>query len=354
MARTFTLSQLITRSKQRCDMENSGLISDSEWSGLISTAYGELYSELVRAGARYFERTRTISAIAATYASGTLTVVAKASLVQGETVDLDDGYGLLTFEIDVAGTGVSSGNVQVNVSADTTSTNVGATFEAAINAATHEDGRAFAITATNTAGSVALVHDETGEIGNQTCSESVAVATFAVTDMTGGGQTYRLPTDHLSTVGVFYVPNSSSEWITLTERMAQEHYRGSGSSGGYSTGWSVHNSFIRLTPFPGVGQTYKLRYVPQNPDLTGAPVSTKVDVVTPDGEAFIVSHVAVEALSKESSDVVGAVAARERMRARIIEWATLRSLHELRKPMVDDLLSGGDDDGDYRLGFGGL
>src|SRR5690606_28666542 len=61
MARTFTLGTLVTRCKQRCDMENQGLIADSERKGLISTVYGEFYSLIVDSGARYFEAQGTVA-----------------------------------------------------------------------------------------------------------------------------------------------------------------------------------------------------------------------------------------------------------------------------------------------------
>jgi len=42
------------------------------------------------------------------------------------------------------------------------------------------------------------------------------------------------------------------------------------------------------------------------------------------------------------------------MRERVRTWATLRNLHSMRSPMVDDQLGQRGDAGDYRYGFGGL
>lgn len=62
MARTFTLSELRTKVRERCDMQNTEFVSDSELSGYISASYTWLYDLLVRKGLRYFESTQTITA----------------------------------------------------------------------------------------------------------------------------------------------------------------------------------------------------------------------------------------------------------------------------------------------------
>lgn len=78
-----------------------------------------------------------------------ITCVAKANLVDGETVtievfsqktsrEMSDPYtaksAVKVYELDVNGTGVTAGNVQVNVSADVTNINVAARLAAAITA----------------------------------------------------------------------------------------------------------------------------------------------------------------------------------------------------------------------------
>ncbi len=63
-----------------------------------------------------------------------LTLVAKASLVDGETITIAINGATVIYEFDVNGTGVASGHVQVNVSADTTAANVAARLKTAINA----------------------------------------------------------------------------------------------------------------------------------------------------------------------------------------------------------------------------
>ena len=66
MPRNIALRDLITRSQQRCDRENDGHISRSEWQSLISSSYAELYTAIVESGMRYFETEATITATGAT------------------------------------------------------------------------------------------------------------------------------------------------------------------------------------------------------------------------------------------------------------------------------------------------
>ena len=61
MARTVTLGTLVTRCKQRADMEGQSFISDTEWKTLISLQYAELYALLAETGMRYFETEADIS-----------------------------------------------------------------------------------------------------------------------------------------------------------------------------------------------------------------------------------------------------------------------------------------------------
>ena len=72
--RRFTLGQLVTRCQQRADMENQSLVNDttgsSEWKFYISSAYSELYSEVVNSGMRHFEKVDAIT----TDGTGTYTI----------------------------------------------------------------------------------------------------------------------------------------------------------------------------------------------------------------------------------------------------------------------------------------
>jgi hypothetical protein len=115
-----------------------------------------------------------------------MTTVAVADLVDGETFTLNDGYSALVFEFDKNGTGVTAGRVQVNVSTDTTADHVRDRIIAVINVALHTDGTPFRITAVSGgAATVSLKNDRPGTQGNTTSAETVANATFALSNMAG-------------------------------------------------------------------------------------------------------------------------------------------------------------------------
>lgn len=63
--RSVLLSAIVTRCKQRADMENDGHIGTTEWQTLISEMVGELHELADEAGLRYFETTATITATGA-------------------------------------------------------------------------------------------------------------------------------------------------------------------------------------------------------------------------------------------------------------------------------------------------
>ncbi len=123
-------------------------------------------------------------------ARGTITVVAVASLVDGETFVITDGYGVAwTFEFDVNGTGVTAGRIRVNVSTDTSASDVRDRTITAINAATKTvGGESKTLTVQAWSGGTAIVNVRAtvpGSDWNQTITEAVANGSFAVTGLTG-------------------------------------------------------------------------------------------------------------------------------------------------------------------------
>jgi hypothetical protein len=214
MPRTFTLGALVTRVKQRCDAEGQDFISDTEWKGLISTSYAELYSLVAETGLRYFEATEVIT--------------------------------------------------------------------------------------------------------------------------TTGVESYTEPAAMLSTVGVDYIVSLQGERRALYELMPQERNRFRGLSG-TAVAYELIDDQLYLHPKPPTGQTYHWHYIPQPADLSSSLDAVTVDVVTPDGEAFLVWAVAVQAKEKEGVDASLAIAERERARERVVQWATLRSLHGARRKVPDDI-----------------
>jgi len=121
--------------------------------------------------------------------TGSITTVAKANLSDGETFVISDGTNpAVTFYFDVTGTytpgsGYDATNIRVNVSGDTTADDVRDTCIAAIDGV----GAGLLVDASNGgAATVTLTHDQGGSAGNQTVTETVSDAGFAVSGLTGG------------------------------------------------------------------------------------------------------------------------------------------------------------------------
>jgi hypothetical protein len=116
-------------------------------------------------------------------ATGTITAVAGASLVDGETFTINDGINTPTvFEFDSGG-GVGGGNVAVTFTGGDSASTVAASILAAINGV----GATLLVTASSGGGAVTNVtHDRGGTVGNNAITETVANAGFIVTGLTGG------------------------------------------------------------------------------------------------------------------------------------------------------------------------
>jgi len=342
--RIFTLGDLVLRSKQRCDMENNDSIDTDEWKNILQSVNAELYGIVADIDPLYWRQERKFTSVASGYATATLTAAAKANLVDAETFELHDGYGKLVFEIDVAGTGISvADRITCNVSGDTTAIQVATTLHTAINAATHVDGTAFGITSTdNGDGTLTLTNDVAGRLGNQKTAESVAYAStpstrFKIADFTGGGDSYPLPVDMLTLLGVDYLVNSTTgERSRLRWIMHPHRNLWTGDTGAHAAAFSLEGQYIRLYPPGASGEVYYMIYVPQAPDLVHENDNYQVDVVTADGENFLLWGAAVTALQSRRQDVSGALAERERARSRVVNWAQNRVAGESRYQVVDD------------------
>lgn len=149
------------------------------------------------------------------------------------------------------------------------------------------------------------------------------------TEATISLSTFALPSDHLATVGVDFVMDAAGRRRSLVETMAQERSAVKGQTG-EAWFYALVAQTIELYPVPGTG-TYKHIYVPQPPDISASADGTNVDVITPDGEAFIIWGVAVKALAKSESDVRLAMTEREAARERLRSWAQLRSFNTPRR-----------------------
>lgn len=139
---------------------------------------------VVKAGETRRYRNRYESGIAfrsGTAATGTVHVLDAAALLDGETVVIDDGFGPVTFEFDLAGNGVTPGNVAVTLASGDLQPTVRDKLIDAINGSTLQITAASAGIA-----DIALVNQNLGAFGNIAIVETVGNPAFTVTGMAGG------------------------------------------------------------------------------------------------------------------------------------------------------------------------
>lgn len=122
------------------------------------------------------------------HSSGSITCVAVASLIDGETVTIDDGVNAASvFEFDVAGDGVGGGNVQVNVSGVSTAQEVRDLLLAAIQGEYMTGALKVKAQASSSTVEILLWNElpyfATGDVA---ITETVANAGFVVRGMSGG------------------------------------------------------------------------------------------------------------------------------------------------------------------------
>jgi hypothetical protein len=154
---------------------------------------------------------------------------------------------------------------------------------------------------------------------------------------TDGTADYAEPAAHLSTVGVDWVVSASTgERRALFELMHQERNAFTGQTGGNAVAFQHIDDTMYLYPTPPSGQTYEWRYIAQPTDYSASADNTTIDIVTPDGEGFIIWGVVARALAKEGSDTRDARFEREAARERVQNWATLKMLSNPRRRIVDE------------------
>ena len=91
---------------------------------------------------------------------------------------------------------------------------------------------------------------------------------------------------------------------------------------------------FRIYPTPPSGSNFELLYIPQPPDLTDAAPTDLVDVVTPDGEAFLTYGVSLLVNARKEQDPALMTAEREAARQRLVDWASMRAFHQPRRQVV--------------------
>lgn len=145
-----------------------------------------------------------VGASAGVAATGTITTVPRALLLDGETFTIDDGINpAITFEFDVTGTNVPvPGNVEIDlftlgaISANDVRDEI-------INAVNNVGSALFVTASSGGASTVALTNDQLGVVGNEALAETVVNVGFVVAGMLGGlDDTYNLGA--ADTLGLIY------------------------------------------------------------------------------------------------------------------------------------------------------
>jgi hypothetical protein len=154
-----------------------------------------------------------------------------------------------------------------------------------------------------------------------------------------GSASYVEPADHLSTIGMDFVATNGRR--TPVHQLAIQHRHKWAGRTGQARRFVIIDNQIFLYPTPSSG-TYELLYIPQAPDLKTYSGGDLFDVVTPDGEEMFLWGTVKKILGKKGRSAVMAHDECEAARARLLEWALLRSMVEGPIRVVQD-----EDDCDY-------
>jgi len=126
--------------------------------------------------------------MAGTKPTGTINCIIQSWMGDGDYFTLDDGTNpAVNFWFNVTGIytppgGYNSTNIEVDISGDTTSSEVATTVRTAINGV----GASLLITASGSGNVVTLTHDNFGTEGNKAVTENVTNVNFTVAGMSGG------------------------------------------------------------------------------------------------------------------------------------------------------------------------
>jgi hypothetical protein len=182
----------------------------------------------------------------------------------------------------------------------------------------------------------ALISEQYGDLYAVVASAGLQYFEHTLSITTDGTARFDEPDDHMSTISLDRIVDSSGRRRVVRSIVAQERAAWAGRSGSEAQVYALVDGYFYFYPTPPAGQTYELLYIPQPPDLGVYLDSDIVDVVTPDGQAFLVWGVTVKALSKSESDVRLAIAEREGARERLLGWAADRAFLEPRRTYVDE------------------
>lgn len=148
-----------------------------------------------------------------------------------------------------------------------------------------------------------------------------------------GAASYPLPSDHDETIGIDRVIDATSNRKTqLGELQVQERNRFAGITGD-AIAYAIVAQTVVLFPKPSSG-AYQHVYVAQSPDISALADATTVDLVTGDGESFLIWGVAAMALPKTETDTTAAINERDAANGRFREDVQRRALINPRRRIV--------------------
>lgn len=181
---------------------------------------------------------------------------------------------------------------------------------------------------------LALISEAYGELFSLVAGSGLRYFERSATLTTTGVAYVAEPTAIQSLVGLWYAPTDGRR-VRVRMLQAQELDRWAGVSGSQAERFELIDDRIYLYPTPPTSQTYEIRYIPQAPDLSGFASDDCVDVITAEGEAFLIWGVTVKALSKSESDVRLAMAERDRLAGRVLDWAINRMMLDPQRVIAD-------------------
>ncbi len=195
-----------------------------------------------------------------------------------------------------------------------------------------------------------LISERYGDLFSIVCDAGLSYFETAAFLTTVAGTAYvSEPAGHLSTVGIDYIIDAAGRRRPLRELMTQERAQWSGQTGSEARRYALIDDRIYLYPTPSVSSStsYEIRYIPQPPDLATFEESDPVDVVTPDGEGFLVWGVAVLLHGILETDAQLAMIERDKARERLADWAMKRAFNTHRHAVVDEEIEGAFEPSDW-------
>lgn len=195
------------------------------------------------------------------------------------------------------------------------------------------------------------LHGIVAEAGYRYFESSMNINTDGIASL------FAIPEDHLSTTTVVRVvaPDDRRPLRRLPAQLQAQMVIASGAAAGSeATAYAQIAQEIWLGPQkPPVGQVYEHRYIPNAPDLRTAADAVEVDVVTPDGESYLLHAMAVNGCIRQRRDPRDHVRERNEAEERLRKWSNLRAMHDRHRHVAGMEASGWSDTGDYtdRSGF---